>query len=78
MLIWDMLEGGAIPAVVLNHSPYGDAQKPEIGEGIDANCPSIPFIHSLSSHPSKNDLLTAGGDFVWLWSSPEDELNEEC
>ncbi|VDD83625.1 unnamed protein product [Mesocestoides corti] len=71
VLMWDVLVGGP-PSGYLDHSIGSPAWSSEIGEIADkAN--SIPFIHSLSPHPTNNSLLSAGADFVWLWGVEENK-----
>ncbi len=76
VLTWDMVEGGA-PTAYLEHARGSPAWSADIGEVVaPEECPPVPFIHSLSPHPTGSSLLTAGGDFVWLWNTPEAEEEE--
>ncbi|KAM7533550.1 hypothetical protein Aperf_G00000126088 [Anoplocephala perfoliata] len=79
VVLWNLLEGGpADTASELDHSPQGLAWSSDIGEPVtDQSTNIVPFIHSLSPHPNKNILLTAGGDYYWLWSGVKDEREED-
>ncbi|VDK22876.1 unnamed protein product [Taenia asiatica] len=79
VVLWNVLEGGAASSH-LDHSTQASspAWSSSIGETTEeakAATP-IPLIHSLSPHPTKNALLTAGGDFFWLWNDATDESVE--
>ncbi|KAL5111742.1 WD repeat domain-containing protein 83 [Taenia crassiceps] len=76
VVLWNVLEGGAASSR-LDHStkaslPAWFSSIGETTEEAKAATP-IPLIHSLSAHPTKNALLTAGGDFFWLWNDATDE-----
>ncbi|VDM22463.1 unnamed protein product [Hydatigera taeniaeformis] len=70
VMLWDVLEGGAASSR-LDHSakPSSPAWSSSIGETTEETkkATPIPLVHSLSPHPTKSALLTAGGDFFWLW-----------
>lgn len=83
VVMWNLLDGGAADTgSMLDHSPHSFAWSTDIGgSGGDGEIGRsvtnpVPFIHSLSPHPNKNILLTAGGDYFWLWSGIKDEDND--
>ena len=64
MILWNVLEGGEAPtAHRLEHSLATSVGAPawssSIGETVNQADPppNVPFIHSLSPHPTKNTLL---------------------
>lgn len=76
VMLWNVLEDGAA-SLHLDHSteaasPAWSSSIGETTQEAKAAAP-VPFIHSLSPHPTKNALLTAGGDFFWFWNDAADE-----
>ncbi|CAL8096183.1 unnamed protein product [Calicophoron daubneyi] len=79
VFIWDFVRS-ASPVLTLDHSPgsvsWGDL--PNSGGTVsrlvvEAAKVTNFLVHSLSSHPSQSKLLTAGGDFIWLWDAESQE-----
>ncbi|BHF60959.1 WD repeat-containing protein 83 [Sparganum proliferum] len=68
---WDVVTGGEAN-LVLDHSPKSPAWSRDLANEADLQSEltttGVPFIHSLCPHPNGNSLLTAGGDYIWLWS----------
>ncbi|KER20849.1 hypothetical protein T265_10694 [Opisthorchis viverrini] len=76
--IWDFVRSN-YPLLTLDHSPGGPMwgglssdDEPVSQLAIEAAKSANFLIHSLSPHPTQSRLLTAGGDFVWLWDAEPD------
>ncbi|VDO07475.1 unnamed protein product [Rodentolepis nana] len=82
VVMWNVADGAADIASILDHSPCSLAWSSDIGDSGSKNgeltTHPVPFVHSLSPHPSKNVLLTAGGDYFWLWSDIKEENDYFC
>nr|CDS30516.1 WD repeat domain containing protein 83 [Hymenolepis microstoma] len=82
VVMWNLADGAADTTSVLDHSPCSLAWSSDIGDSGSKTekltIHPVPFIHSLSPHPSKNALLTAGGDYFWLWSDTKEENDYFC
>ncbi|KAF7252153.1 hypothetical protein EG68_07635 [Paragonimus skrjabini miyazakii] len=82
VFIWDFVRSNA-PILTLDHTPGGPVwgDMPDSGGPVSqlaieaAKCANF-LVHSLSAHPTQSKLLTAGGDFVWLWDAEPDETEE--
>ncbi|KAF8563295.1 hypothetical protein P879_09701, partial [Paragonimus westermani] len=82
VFIWDFVRSNA-PILTLDHTPGGpvwgdlpDTGGPVSQLAIEAAKSANFLVHSLSAHPTQSKLLTAGGDFVWLWDAEPDETEE--
>ncbi|KAG5451180.1 hypothetical protein CSKR_102645 [Clonorchis sinensis] len=76
--IWDFVRSNS-PLLTLDHSPGGplwgslSAGDEAVSQlAVEAAKSANFLIHSLSPHPTQSRLLTAGGDFVWLWDAEPD------
>ena len=82
VFIWDFVRSNE-PLLSLDHSPHGPVWG-ALGDGskavdklvAEAAKSSNFFIHSLSAHPTQSKLMTAGGDFVWIWDAQPEHVND--
>ncbi|VEL09589.1 unnamed protein product [Protopolystoma xenopodis] len=85
VLIWDLVRGGTEALICLSHSLNGPAFSARLTNSTEpvsglaraaasasASAGSL-FVHSISPHPKECRLLTAAGDYIWLWSSETEE-----